>query len=990
MAAGSNKLRGTTGNDTIRIGRNGESIVIEGLGGGNLTISSFAPTGELVIYGLEGDDTLEIDFSGGPFPFSSVSFHGGGQVSATGDTVTLLGGSFDRGVSDPINSHDGTITYSGGETGNFVLKYTGLEPINDLTVVADFTINATTALNFLNIVNGPIVSATQTTQVNDGGGAFELVNVANKATLRINALDGSDQIAFNNNLKGVGINSFIVSGGIGNDQFNINGPGTVAGTSYVFNGGDNDDLFVISGGLLSAAVTINGDAHNGATPNTQDRLTVNSFASNVTQSATQLGFSGGQSINFATTELISLNNLNTLSVSGTAASDSLLLSKPTATDFRSVLNSGLPVEFNDPAAAVGAQFFANVGASGDTFTVDNTSRLVDLRVAYNADASAGDVLNVFGNPGSAIARESYIVGASEDAGRLVLDPNGNMGYLKTSVTSADGDELDISFNGLDSALNSDTPADIFDIALSASPDNATISNDGVLLNTFQSMRLVDNLATFVNTRLTRKTKITVAGFLSTDTIAWNLGNVSANLANLEFYGFLPPGLGVDDAPGSSINRDVVDINDPAGAVRNGTFTYSTTQSVVDISGLGVSTRVGTAETITYDGSATNNDRMTIVDNASAALPAQVSNLTSNGAEFTRNGGVGNPEFAPDIIITGLGGVATPLTVDGSAPTTNPGDLFVYGGPSNATVTLTGAGSGTVTAAGVIGVAYQNFEATRFSNRKPPADFDGDLRTDVSIFRPASGQWWLNRSTLGTITHTFGNSADRLEPGDYTGDGKTDVAIYRPSTSEWFVLRSEDSTFFSFPFGTAEDLSVPADYDGDGRADAAVFRPSSSTWFIQRSSGGTTIQPFGSAGDKPAPADYDGDGKADIAVFRPSNGQWWLNRSTAGIIVLTFGISTDRQTPGDFTGDGKADVAFWRPGTGEWFVLRSEDLTFFSFPFGTVGDIPAPGDYDGDGKFDAAVFRPSTATWFLRQSTAGTSILGFGISTDLPVPTAYLP
>ncbi len=267
----------------------------------------------------------------------------------------------------------------------------------------------------------------------------------------------------------------------------------------------------------------------------------------------------------------------------------------------------------------------------------------------------------------------------------------------------------------------------------------------------------------------------------------------------------------------------------------------------------------------------------------------------------------------------------------------------------------------------------------------PYDFDGDGKSDISIFRPSNGQWWLNRSAAGTITHTFGNSADVLAPGDFTGDGKTDVAVFRPSSGEWFVLRSENFSFYSFPFGTNGDIPVPGDYDGDGKTDAAVFRPSDSTWYIQRSSGGTTIQSFGAAADFPVPADYDGDGMTDIAIFRPSNGQWWLNRSTAGLIVRTFGTSDDKNVQGDYTGDGKADVAIWRPSTGEWFILRSEDSSFYSFPFGANGDLPSPGDYDGDGKFDAAVFRPSSATWYIQRSTAGLLIQNFGAATDLPIP-----
>jgi hypothetical protein len=267
------------------------------------------------------------------------------------------------------------------------------------------------------------------------------------------------------------------------------------------------------------------------------------------------------------------------------------------------------------------------------------------------------------------------------------------------------------------------------------------------------------------------------------------------------------------------------------------------------------------------------------------------------------------------------------------------------------------------------------------------DFDGDGKTDVSIFRPAAGQWWLNRSTAGIGVATFGVSTDVLVPADYSGDGKTDIAFFRPSTGEWFVLRSEDSSFYSVPFGASGDIPAPGDFDADGKADIAVFR--AGTWYISKSTGGTIIQTFGLSSDKPVVADYDGDGTDDIAIYRPSVSEWWLLRSSAGLIAGQFGASGDKTVPGDYTGDGKADVALWRPSTGEWFVLRSEDGSYFSLPFGTTGDVPSPGDYDGDGKFDTTVFRPSTNTWFSNQTTAGTVITPFGAAGDVVVPNAFV-
>jgi cytochrome c peroxidase len=285
-----------------------------------------------------------------------------------------------------------------------------------------------------------------------------------------------------------------------------------------------------------------------------------------------------------------------------------------------------------------------------------------------------------------------------------------------------------------------------------------------------------------------------------------------------------------------------------------------------------------------------------------------------------------------------------------------------------------------------------FPQASYTN-KTHADFDGDGKTDISIFRPSAGEWWYLKSGSGANgAFGFGAGTDKLAPADYTGDGKTDIAVWRPSTGEWFVMRSEDNSFYSFTFGASGDIPAPADFDVDGKADPTIFRASTSTWYTLRSSNGLAlIQSFGQAGDIPQVGDYDGDGKADLAIYRPSEGQWWINRTSAGTIATQFGVSTDKPVAADFTGDGKTDVAFWRPSSGEWFVLRSEDFSYYSAPFGASGDVPVPGDYDADGKTDIAVFRALSATWYVNRSTQqGYLIQAFGIAGDNPVPAAYVP
>jgi alpha-tubulin suppressor-like RCC1 family protein len=199
----------------------------------------------------------------------------------------------------------------------------------------------------------------------------------------------------------------------------------------------------------------------------------------------------------------------------------------------------------------------------------------------------------------------------------------------------------------------------------------------------------------------------------------------------------------------------------------------------------------------------------------------------------------------------------------------------------------------------------------------PADFDGDGDSDIGVFRPSVGGWYIQGQT--TVFH--GLPGDIPVPGDYDGDGDTDRAVYRPAVGGWYI-QGQTTVFHGLP----GDIPVPGDYDGDGRTDRAVYRPAVGGWYIQ---GQPTVF-HGLDTDTPVPGDYNGDSLIDPAVFRPSAGAWLIHNQAA----VFHGLGTDTLVPGDYNGDGHTDPAVFRPSVGAWYIT-GRPVTYH----GLTNDIP---------------------------------------------------
>lgn len=284
---------------------------------------------------------------------------------------------------------------------------------------------------------------------------------------------------------------------------------------------------------------------------------------------------------------------------------------------------------------------------------------------------------------------------------------------------------------------------------------------------------------------------------------------------------------------------------------------------------------------------------------------------------------------------------------------------------------------------------------RVLGNKTSADFDGDLKTDLSVFRPSNSTWYIINSQNSSISvQPFGLNGDIPAAEDFDGDFKADISVFRPSNGTWYTLRSGDQTYSVIQFGQDGDIPAAGDYDGDGKADLAVFRPSNGNWNVLRSKDSSVLtQQWGLTNDIPVAGDYDGDNRYDLAVWRPSNGSWyWINSSNNNLNTIQWGLNGDIPAPGDFDSDGKNDFAVFRPTTAQWHIRKSLNDSLQLTSWGLTGDIPVVGDYDGDGSDDIALFRPSDRVWYIILSANNNIIQSapWGLMNDLPVPDYDMP
>ena len=241
--------------------------------------------------------------------------------------------------------------------------------------------------------------------------------------------------------------------------------------------------------------------------------------------------------------------------------------------------------------------------------------------------------------------------------------------------------------------------------------------------------------------------------------------------------------------------------------------------------------------------------------------------------------------------------------------------------------------------------------------RPMADFSGDGRAEIAVWRPGTGAWRIR----GLPTVYWGRLGDIPVAADYNGDKKADRAVFRPSTGTWHVYGRS-----AVKYGRKGDVPIPADYNGDGKTDLAVFRPSTRTWYVY----GRQPVVWGGTGVVPVPADYIGDRKAELAYVWPDGGSWVI-RGRNGSDQLT-GLPA----PGDYAGTGKTMIGAL---DGKTWVVDVTRAPIATVPR-TYNDVVAHGNFNGDRRVEPGVFSPTLGVWRI----LGQSSVVWGVPGDIPV------
>lgn len=328
----------------------------------------------------------------------------------------------------------------------------------------------------------------------------------------------------------------------------------------------------------------------------------------------------------------------------------------------------------------------------------------------------------------------------------------------------------------------------------------------------------------------------------------------------------------------------------------------------------------------------------------------------------------------------------------------------------------------------------------------PADFDGDGKNDLVLWRPSGvdqGKWFVMPSSgtcprmmctpstapcapyyYGGCVFQWGLTGDKPISGDYDVDGKADFTVFRQSNLTWYIFYSSGSSVTVSFAGTGADLIDEADINGDGRSEMILmtnpYANNKATISVRyyTPAQGIDVDNYLVGLENP------GVGIAEVTLQsanylstspRPEPAFSWY--TTVNFVTYDFRerwsyLDTDTGTGllwplvdrhmntahhpfpilkrGDFGGNvaNLSDFTSWTPWTGTWRTdFNGGAPAPVTTQWGLNGDVPLTGKFDSDQIADYMVWRPGSGIWYLKPSS-GTCPKMFCTPNTAPCATFY--
>lgn len=260
-------------------------------------------------------------------------------------------------------------------------------------------------------------------------------------------------------------------------------------------------------------------------------------------------------------------------------------------------------------------------------------------------------------------------------------------------------------------------------------------------------------------------------------------------------------------------------------------------------------------------------------------------------------------------------------------------------------------------------------------------FDGDLKEDIAVWEPATGNLYLgisngvdefirkggpgyNGSMFQTPWNPPGTGPFQPFVGDFSNDGYDDLALLDKANGRWYVAYNWGSYFaqangsgaqnswISSGWGESPYIAFVADFNADDSADIGVFHPTYGRWSVACKQGNHFDPVFGpytggswltnwkvGSSYKPFVADFSADGYTDVALMLSTIGRWYVAYNDIVPSPINFiptatywkesgwGESPYISFTGKFNVDDSADIMVYHPGYGSWSVAKKSGQTF---------------------------------------------------------------